>query len=115
MSDHQNYGELLSLLGLVKKARKLSEGYDAVLQSILTGRAALVLIGMDASQKAAAKLIAAADDRSIEYARTAVSMENIGAALGRGNVGFISIDDKGFSQAAAMLLQRQVEQKERSL
>ncbi|MBR2589919.1 MAG: ribosomal L7Ae/L30e/S12e/Gadd45 family protein [Clostridia bacterium] len=92
--------KLLSMLGLARRAGKLSLGHDAVMEDIARGRAQLIVLAADASarveremqrellfQKSRAKLV-----------RTKYTMEQMGTALPH-KVGVVSVNDASFAGA----------------
>ena len=88
--------KLLSLMGLCRRAGKLSVGHDAVFDAVRRGRARTVILTSDASPRHEKELEAASfSGRTV---RTAFTMEQAGLALGKRSCLF-SVDDEGFAAA----------------
>ena len=88
--------KLLSLMGLCRRAGKLSVGHDAVFDAVRKGRAKAVILTSDASPRHARELeVASFPGRAITAAFT---MEQAGLATGKRSCVF-SVDDEGFANA----------------
>ena len=90
----------LSLLGLCRKADKLSLGHDASIGSIAVARAKVCLLCSDASQRLKAEFERAVsyDDRNIPLVFMPFTMEDIKNATGR-NAAVLTINDEGFARS----------------
>ena len=88
---------LLSLLGLCRRANKLSIGFDPVMSSLRHKKSKLVLFSSDLSQNTVKKIINTCIDFNINYKNIPFSMDEIGNALGK-KVGVMSIEDAGFAK-----------------
>lgn len=95
-----NHEKQLSLLGLCKKANKLSMGHDACIGSIVAARAKACLLCTDASQRLKAEFERATsyDDRKIPLVFLPFTMEDIKNATGR-TAAVITINDQGFARS----------------
>lgn len=93
-----NNKKQLSLLGLCKKANKLSMGHDACIGSIVMSRAKACLLCSDASQRLKAEFERATsyDNRNIPLVFLPFTMEDIKNATGR-PAAVITINDQGFA------------------
>ena len=87
--------KLLSLLGLARRAGKLSVGNDPVLESIRKKESSLLLAAEDLSPRTMKGIRAAAGE--LPLLRLAVPMDEIGAAIGK-RVGILSVNDAGFAK-----------------
>lgn len=92
----------LSLLGLMRRAGKLSLGFDAVVESCAKGKAELVIHTSDCSDNTLKKLLAAVSDK-VQIFGTSYNMDQVGHALGKA-VKILSINDAGFAARARTLL-----------
>lgn len=92
----------LSLLGLMRRAGKLSPGFDAVVESCLKGKAELVIHTSDCSGNTLKKLKTAVADKAQIFG-TSYDMDQLGRAVGKA-VKVISINDAGFAAKARTLL-----------
>ena len=95
----------LSLLGIARRAGRLSLGSDAVTDSLRKGSARLVFLAEDLSPRTAAGLEAAANEEGIPVKQAGYSMEQIGMALGK-KTGIVAVNDAGFAKKL-MALQEQ--------
>lgn len=94
---------LLSLLGLARRAGRLTIGNDAVAGSLQDGSSELVLLAADLSPRTAKGIEQAARACGTEILRTAYTMDEISMALGSKKCGVVSVCDAGFAQKARML------------
>ncbi len=98
-----NSDRLLSLLGLARRAGRLTMGNDAVIGSLEEGVSALVLFADDLSPRTAKSVELAAQNASVETVRIARTMDQISLALGK-RCGVVSINDAGFAKKAHTLI-----------
>ena len=86
----------LSLMGIARRAGKLSVGHDMVLDSVRKGRAKAVILTKDASPRHKKEL------EAVSFAGRIIEMEadmnEAGLALGKRSCIF-SVDDEGFANA----------------
>ncbi len=103
-----NIKDAMGFLGLCRKANMLCCGHDAVKESILKSRAQLVMLSSDASERLERemKYLCTADARDITVARTACSMEDFAAGIGKKSAVY-SVTDVGF---ATKILQKFMEE-----
>ena len=95
---------LLSLLGIARKAGRLSLGFDSVCESVAKGEALLILTASDISEGTLDKLRRSVQER-VRTLGTPYDIDAFGAAIGK-NVRIISINDSGFAQKAGELLNK---------
>lgn len=95
MTDEKS---LLSLLGMCRKAGKLSCGHDAAMGSIKTGKASLCILSCDASERLRAECA-----RELEMAESKIpvitltaSMDEIGHATGLRSA-VLTVNESGFA------------------
>lgn len=93
--------KLLSLLGLMRRAGKLSLGFDAAANSAESGESCLILTTADISPKTLKELNYKINN-NVNILTIDCTQDDIGRAIGK-NVRIISINDKGFAQKAILL------------
>lgn len=88
----------LNLLGICRKAGKLSLGHDASFESISKNKAKLCLLSLDASDRLKNEFAKSAtfEDRKIKVIQTKYPMAEYQLAVGR-KVAVMTINDKGFA------------------
>ena len=92
--------KLTGLLGIARRAGKLIVGFDAAAASAAAGKAALLLMAADLSEKTAKELRFAARDKKIPLTRIPLSKDETGAACGfQKPVGVLATEDRGFATA----------------
>ncbi|EIX1151425.1 YlxQ family RNA-binding protein [Listeria monocytogenes] len=93
----------LSLLGLANRARKITTGEELVLKAVRNGKAKMVLISEDISEKTEKTI-----RNKCEYYNVVVkkvgTREMIGGAIGKDTRAIVAILDKGFAIKLAELL-----------
>lgn len=93
----------LNLLGMAYRARMVINGYDSVMDAIIKGKAKIVLIANDASDKT----IEAFDKKcfyyKIDMCQVFDSLE-LSKAIGKGLVKVLAISDEGFTKSLKKLL-----------
>ena len=92
--------KLLSLLGLAKKAGRLSAGHDAVLDAVARKKAALIVLAADASERLEKEMHReiAFHHLHINIIRIDETMADMGRALPH-KVGVVSVNDASFATA----------------
>lgn len=91
--------KVLSLLGLARKAGRLSAGFDLSAQAAREGRAALLAAAADVSPKTYKNLCYEADRAGIPAVRLEADMRELSRACGV-KAGVLAVTDQGFAQAA---------------
>lgn len=98
-----NENKLHSLLGLSRKAGKLSLGHDASLYALLRGNAALCLLSQDASERLEAEFRRVAQQnekqpgQEVPVMRIPFTMDEIGQAVSLRSA-VLTVNDAGFSR-----------------
>lgn len=87
----------LALLGLAKKAGRLSVGNDAVLEALHTGRARAVIFACDAADNTVRRFKSRCGDVPVET--LPYTKETLGAAIGYKSCAAAAICDAGFAAA----------------
>ena len=95
--------ELLLLLGLMRRAGKLSLGFDAAAESAESGESCMILTTADISPKTLKELNYKINHKT-DVVPIACSQDELGGAIGK-SVKIISINDKGFAQKARLLME----------
>lgn len=102
--------KLLSLLGMCRKAQKLSCGHDSAVGAIRSRSAELCLLSSDSSERLGKEI-----RREIEHNNSEIqivqlnsSMEEIGYATGLKSA-VLTVNDKGFADKMLGLLNTEVE------
>ena len=93
--------EVLSLLGLCRRAGRVSIGYAEVKQSLVSKTAKAVFVSRDISEKTLKELIFFAKD--VNVIKLPCDMAELSAALGI-KTKTVSVNDEGFSQKAQSLV-----------
>ncbi len=93
-----NTQKALGFLGICRRAGFLLCGHDVVKESVVTGKAELVFLSKDASERLVneMKKLCSADSRNIPILRTVCTMEDFYKALGKKSAVF-SVTDTGFT------------------
>lgn len=95
--------KFLSLLGMARKANRVSLGYDKALESVHTFKAHVVFVANDISEKTKRGLVFAAEESGIEIITTDYSIFDFTNAVGT-KTGIVSINDSGFAKKLVSLL-----------
>ena len=95
--------QLLSLLGLMRRAGKLSLGFDAAAESAESGESCMILTTADISPKTLKELNYKINHKT-DVVPIACTQDELGGAIGK-SVKIISINDKGFAQKAKLLME----------
>ncbi len=94
--------KLLSMLGLARRAGKLTLGFDAAVGAIRSGSAQGVIASADLSEKTFKNLKFEADKYGIAAVRINETTESLSIATGR-KAGVAAICDKGFMRAISKM------------
>ncbi|MBP9987925.1 MAG: ribosomal L7Ae/L30e/S12e/Gadd45 family protein [Ruminococcus sp.] len=104
----------LNLLGLCRKAGKLSLGHDACKLSINSGKASVVFITSDASERLIDEIEGLAQNKEIRIFYIKQTMLDIRSAVGF-KAAVFSVDDDGFAKSLINKLNENKNGEERSL
>lgn len=88
---------ILSLLGIAQKARKLVSGYDSLVRAIMSDKVFLIILAVDAGKNTKEKVKFLAESRNIPIYCWANSDE-LSRSIGKEGRKVIGIVDKGFAQ-----------------
>lgn len=104
----------LNLLGLCRKAGKLSLGHDACKAALNQGKASLCLICSDASQRLSEEISSLAEKAGVRIFDVGYSMLDIKAAISF-KAAVLTIDDEGFAKSLIKKINENESGKERGL
>ena len=96
------YDRLLSLLGLARRAGRLSLGNDPVLSSMEEGKAKLVLVCPDLSQRTLKGIESRAEAFGVPLVTIEQTMDQVSMSLGK-RCGVLALNDEGFARKALTL------------
>mgnify|MGYP000844318394 FL=1 len=88
--------KLLSLLGIARRAGRLSLGNDPALEAMRNGQTCVILVANDLSKRTLKGVCFAAEEAHIDVLTINETMDEIGAALGK-RTGGIAVKDAGFA------------------
>lgn len=112
MKNDKSPAERLSgLLGMAKRAGRLTAGYDAVTALASGGKAKVILFASDLSEKTEKEVrFAAKEHRTVSF-RIPMTKEEMGHCVGfKKPVGVLAIEDKGFAAAIEKLCRGELEE-----
>jgi len=95
--------KFLSLLGLIRKAGKLTMGFDAVVIDAKSGASKLILTASDISPRSARQIAFECKDTGIDIVTIPYNVEQLSEAVGR-QVKIFSVNDDGFAKKALSLI-----------
>ena len=88
--------KLLSLLGIARRAGRLSLGNDPALEAMRNGQTCVILVANDLSKRTLKGVCFAAEEAHIDVLTMNETMDEIGAALGK-RTGVIAVNAAGFA------------------
>ncbi len=89
--------KILNLLGIARRAARLSLGNDAAIESLRKGRVHLILLAGDLSPKTAGGVEFAAREEGVAAVRIKATMDELSMALGK-RTGVVAVNDPGFAK-----------------
>ena len=95
--------QLLGLLGLAARARKLVPGTDRVRDAVRGGSARRVLLARDAAPAQRDKLLPLLKAMGVPH-HTVLGRDQLGAAIGKGPISAIAVLDAGFARRVGELV-----------
>ncbi len=98
-----NKQKALNLLGMAYRARMTINGYDSVMDAIIKGKAKIVLIANDASEKTIEAFQKKCFYYHVDIIDTFTTTE-LSNAIGKGLVKVLAISDNGFKNSLNKLL-----------
>ncbi|MBR2715028.1 MAG: ribosomal L7Ae/L30e/S12e/Gadd45 family protein [Ruminococcus sp.] len=95
--------KLMSMLGLCRRAGKLTLGNDAVIDSINLRKSKLVLLADDCSENTAKAVLRKAHQSNVHAYVIAYTKDDISYAVGKFTA-VLSINDNGFAKSVEKLI-----------
>lgn len=95
--------KFLSLLGMARKANRVSLGYDKALEAVHSGKSFAVFLAKDLSEKTKRGLVFAAEQDEIPVVTIEYTIFEITSAIGS-KTGVVSVNDSGFAKKLLTLL-----------
>ena len=89
--------KLLHLLGIARRAGRLSLGNDPAIEALRKGNTRLILFASDLSPRTAGGVEFAAKEEGVAAVRTKATMDEISMALGK-RTGVVAVNDVGFAK-----------------
>ncbi|GHU81594.1 50S ribosomal protein L7ae [Clostridia bacterium] len=93
----KNNDALLSILGLCRRAGKMTLGNDVVIDSIINGSAKLVLMASDLSPRTEKGIVSVAEQYGKKVIKLNRTKEEMSIALGKYSA-VVSVTDSGFAK-----------------
>ncbi len=94
---------LAGILGLCRRAGRLELGHDAVTDAVGNGKAVLVLIAEECSERTSGGITRLAGEHKTKIRCLPMDMDEVGHALSK-RAGVIAVCDKGFAKKIEELL-----------
>ncbi|MBP3415428.1 MAG: ribosomal L7Ae/L30e/S12e/Gadd45 family protein [Clostridia bacterium] len=95
--------KLLSMLGLARRAGKVSMGFDSAVGSAVKKESALILTAKDISPKSLKELKYALEECQVDIFEIPYDIDDLKSAVGK-SVRIISVNDSGFAAQVKRLL-----------
>ena len=110
-SDKLPTERLSGLLGMARRAGRLTIGFHAVAARITDGKTDLVLFAADLSEKTGKELQYAAKEKTVKMFRIPLGKQELAHILGcEKPVGVLAIEDKGFAASIEKLCRHELEE-----
>ena len=98
-----NIRSALNLLGLARRAGKLSLGFDSAEESVIKKKSRLIITAVDISERTLSAFYKKTESNNINIIASNIPMADLGAAVGK-LVGVVSVNDEGFAKKLQQLL-----------
>jgi ribosomal protein L7Ae-like RNA K-turn-binding protein len=95
--------KILNLMGIARRAGRLSLGNDAAVEALRKGNAKLVILASDLSPRTAGGIRFAAREEEIVTVKIKETMDEISMALGK-RTGVVAVNDAGFAKKMLTLI-----------
>lgn len=99
--------KVLNLLGIARRAGKISIGHDASVTDIKGKKAALCLLSANASERLKDEMSHLCQSFKSAIIISSYSMEELGIALGSKSIAVLTVNDEGFSKRIIELTQEE--------
>lgn len=110
-NDRTPIERLSGLLGMARRAGRLTAGYDAVAALAAEGKAKVILFAADLSEKTEKEVRFAAKEHRTELFRIPLNKEEMGHIVGlKKPAGVLAIEDKGFAASIQKLCRDELEE-----
>ncbi len=96
--------DIMNLLSVCRRAGKLTLGMDEVKGSVHSGKAYIVLVASDTSERSLSEITRVCEEYETPLYQIPESMYDVGQALGK-VYGIMSVTDAGFAKATVKRLQ----------
>ena len=90
--------KVLNLLGLARRAGKLSIGHDAGVGDLKSGKARLCIISADASQRLKDEINGLCKRLDTKAILSAYTMQELGISIGSKSIAVLTVNDEGFAK-----------------
>ena len=95
--------DIMNLMSICRRAGKLTLGKDEVKGSVHSGKAYIVLVTSDLSERSLSEISRVCEEYETPIYEIPESMNDVGSALGK-VYGIMSVTDAGFAKAAVKRL-----------
>ena len=85
------------MLGMARRANRVSLGHDAALDSLKSGNARLILVSGDASERLCGEFENACAENGTPFEKLKYNMNETGASMGAKTTAVLSVNDEGFA------------------
>ena len=99
--ENREIQKLLSLIGLARKAGKLTVGTEAVCDSIRGGKVKLVIASAEASDNTKKRISNCTAYYGVRIEYTGATPDELGTAIGKGATACVGIGDENFIKLIA--------------
>ncbi len=96
---------LRGTLGLCRRAGRLAMGFDAAVDSVIRGDAALVLAASDCSERTLRNIRRIAEENDVNIRALPLTIDEVGFAVAK-RVGILAVCDGGFAKKITELLEK---------
>ncbi len=96
--------QLLSFLGICRRAGKMTLGYDSVVSSVTNGESCLVIMADDISPRTEKHLTEALTGTPVSIMKVPYDRNTLGKSLGKFTA-IISVNDRGFAVKITELIE----------
>lgn len=98
-----NKRSALNLLGIARRAGRLSLGFDSAEKAIIKKKSKLIITAGDVSERTLSAFLKKAQSNNINIITSDIPMADLGTAVGK-LIGVVSINDEGFAKKLQQLL-----------
>lgn len=97
----------LNMLGMARRADKISLGHDASVSAIKDGKARLCILSSDASERLKDEMSTLCESRKTVHTVFDRTMDELGAALGYKTTAVLTVNDRGFAERLTQLIREE--------